>query len=564
MHHTAAKIGGLVLKAYCPTADGDILEIGSLDVNGSLRAAAPPYRSYTGIDFEKGPGVDIVVQPGEEWPVEDAGFDVVMASSVFEHDPAFWQTFNRMARKARPGGFLYVSAPSNGTIHRYPQDCWRFYPDAAPALVDWAAENGLQLTLVESFVAEREHDIWNDFCAVFRREPTDQPLPEKLVFEDHDCVNVRTWKSPDLIRPRDASQDMVLLSGQAAEIRRLNEHIAVLGKAISDSQQAARDSSAAVQVAVEQELADASRQKAAFESLETALRESVASLSMQLDETKQRLAATRSEVETLNAEGAQTAAKLASAQEEVESSRKLLDEAEAKERVSQEAIMQLQEQIFDAQRLSAEAQAQAAALREQFDSEAQRLRSNALDREEAETALRTAAASVREAEQDAETARLDLAKCRDECNRLRTMINVAPASGDELPAMKSALQALDKENAEVDARAARAEARLETCYAELAQLANTVLKAEGRVALGDETIRWLSEVCRSKSSKRSWYWSLMPEGWRKKREFAELKRKGLFDATAYETQYPDVKAAGLDPLYHYMFHGMHEKLEGRR
>ena len=42
----------------------------------------------------------------------------------------FWVTFAEMARVVKAGGFVYISVPVNGPVHRHPMDCWRFYPDA--------------------------------------------------------------------------------------------------------------------------------------------------------------------------------------------------------------------------------------------------------------------------------------------------------------------------------------------------------------------------------------------------------------------------------------------------
>ena len=42
--------------------DLNVLEIGSLDINGSVRPMFKPFQlTYTGIDMQEGPGVDIVV-----------------------------------------------------------------------------------------------------------------------------------------------------------------------------------------------------------------------------------------------------------------------------------------------------------------------------------------------------------------------------------------------------------------------------------------------------------------------------------------------------------------------
>jgi SAM-dependent methyltransferase len=223
MHDTAYRIGGLVMNTYLPSVPARILEIGSLNVNGSLRDHSPRNAEYVGLDFEAGESVDIVITGTGDWNVPDAHFDLVMASSVFEHDGAFWRTFLEMCRKTKPGGHIYVSAPSNGTIHRYPRDCWRFYPDAGLALEDWARGEGFDLTLIESFVAEREADGWNDFCAVFRLNPSDAELNRDFVHAKVPSTNALNWRSSLTMNGSGDTQDMRLLRAARDEANGLRE-----------------------------------------------------------------------------------------------------------------------------------------------------------------------------------------------------------------------------------------------------------------------------------------------------------------------------------------------------
>src|SRR4051812_44128586 len=101
MHDTALSVGSLVMRTYCPPKHARILDVGAQDMNGSLRDVAPRGAEYVGLDYEAGKGVDIVLEPGKPWPVEDDHFDLVLATSVLEHDNAFWMTFEAMCRKAR-------------------------------------------------------------------------------------------------------------------------------------------------------------------------------------------------------------------------------------------------------------------------------------------------------------------------------------------------------------------------------------------------------------------------------------------------------------------------------
>ena len=213
MHDSALRIGELVMQTYCDLPKARILEIGSMDVNGSLRDVAPPTTEYVGVDLEEGPSVDVVIKPGEKLPFEDASFDLIMASSAFEHDPRFWDTFIEMCRVARPGGHIYVNAPSNGGVHRYPMDCWRFYPDAGLALTEYAQGHQIELDLVESFVGKRYTDSWdgwNDFVAVFRRGPSKSKLNKNFVYKKYPSYNARTWNSTEMDCETGLTEDMQL------------------------------------------------------------------------------------------------------------------------------------------------------------------------------------------------------------------------------------------------------------------------------------------------------------------------------------------------------------------
>jgi chromosome segregation ATPase len=228
MHDTAMEIGCLVMDRYSDLPKAKVLELGSYDVNGSLRGHAPKTTEYVGLDLEAGPGVDFVVEPGKPWPVEDDHFDLVLASSVFEHDPMFWLTFLQMVKKARTGGYIYISAPSNGSVHRYPEDHWRFYPDSGLALERWAVSQGEPVVLVESFTAGRKGDEWNDFVAVFRKGKGRQNLPRKFVHQQVRSFNILTWNKKELANPSTKTEDMLIIDEARAAIRELDEKVASL------------------------------------------------------------------------------------------------------------------------------------------------------------------------------------------------------------------------------------------------------------------------------------------------------------------------------------------------
>ncbi len=168
MHDTAMEYGAAFFNTYLKNATGlKIVDIGSQDVNGSLRSVAPPNNTYIGVDFVEAKGVDVVITDPYSLPFEDESLDVVVSSSCFEHSEFFWLLFNETLRILKPTGLLYINAPSNGAFHRYPVDCWRFYPDSGVALQNWGRRSGYSCSLLESFTGVRKKDIWNDFVAVF-------------------------------------------------------------------------------------------------------------------------------------------------------------------------------------------------------------------------------------------------------------------------------------------------------------------------------------------------------------------------------------------------------------
>jgi SAM-dependent methyltransferase len=187
MHKSAYDNGGKFLNSYWRDSMKSILEIGSLDVNGTVRDFQPEGSKWTGVDLEEGAGVDLVILPGAALPFPDKSFDLTMASSVFEHDAAFWVTLEEMVRVTKDDGVIYINAPSNGVVHRYPIDCFRFYPDAGIAMLAWIQRGRPEAQLVESFVCAQDGDVWNDFVAVFS---IGEAKPHTLMHTLSACRNV--------------------------------------------------------------------------------------------------------------------------------------------------------------------------------------------------------------------------------------------------------------------------------------------------------------------------------------------------------------------------------------
>ena len=171
MHDTAMQNGNRFFKTYISDRTGlRIVDLGSQDVNGSLRELAPEGNEYIGIDFVDGKGVDLITEDPYSLPLKTESVDVIVSSSCFEHSEFFWLLFTELMRVLKPQGLLYVNAPSNGAYHRYPVDCWRFYPDSGVALQNWARREGYATTLLESYICDQAQRGWNDFVAVFVKD----------------------------------------------------------------------------------------------------------------------------------------------------------------------------------------------------------------------------------------------------------------------------------------------------------------------------------------------------------------------------------------------------------
>ncbi|MDR2188543.1 MAG: class I SAM-dependent methyltransferase [Azonexus sp.] len=226
MHQSALEYGKLFFRTYFkPTSAATVVDIGAQNVNGSLQSVCLPAMRYVGVDFVPGKGVDIVLDENDPYklPFADASLDVVVCSSVFEHSEFFWLLFLEILRILKPSGLFYLNAPSNGFIHRYPVDAWRFYPDAGLALVKWARHSGYAPTLLESFIGGKSAadqtpgHFWNDFVAVFVKDEQCAALyPPRMmdaITDYHEGYNGLTGAranthelSPDLMALLEAQQ----------------------------------------------------------------------------------------------------------------------------------------------------------------------------------------------------------------------------------------------------------------------------------------------------------------------------------------------------------------------
>lgn len=102
-----------------------ILEVGSRDINGSVRDFCPT--PYFGIDIVDGEGVDQVYD-GDTIPFPKDSFATVLSLEVFEHAHRPWRLAEEILRVLRPDGLALITARGTGFEFHDPPDRWRFMP----------------------------------------------------------------------------------------------------------------------------------------------------------------------------------------------------------------------------------------------------------------------------------------------------------------------------------------------------------------------------------------------------------------------------------------------------
>ncbi len=171
MHPSAMANGKIFFDNYSHIFSSEeittVLDIGSQDINGSLKGVCPAHFNYIGVDFQEGNNVDVILDDPYKLPFADNSVDIVLSSSCFEHSAMFWLVFLEILRVLKPKGLFYLNAPSRGNVHRFPVDCWRFFPDAGLALGVWGKRNNFNCVVSESYIQKFG---WQDFVCVFLKD----------------------------------------------------------------------------------------------------------------------------------------------------------------------------------------------------------------------------------------------------------------------------------------------------------------------------------------------------------------------------------------------------------
>jgi ubiquinone/menaquinone biosynthesis C-methylase UbiE len=108
--------------------EGRVLEVGSYNVNGSLKQLLP---NRIGTDMRPGPEVDVVCKAEDllkHFPPES--FDAVISAETLEHIEDWRGAVKGMWDVLKPQGWLVCTMASvKKGRHAYPDDYWRMLPE---------------------------------------------------------------------------------------------------------------------------------------------------------------------------------------------------------------------------------------------------------------------------------------------------------------------------------------------------------------------------------------------------------------------------------------------------
>lgn len=136
-----------------------VLDVGSMDVNGSYRDIVPFKWSYQGVDLSEGKNVNVVMESPFSIPFSDSEFDLVITGQCLEHCENPFHLMKEIARVAR--GIVIATAPGSWPEHNYPKDYFRFMPDGMAEIMNKAG-----LKVIETYISDisksntKGYDCW--------------------------------------------------------------------------------------------------------------------------------------------------------------------------------------------------------------------------------------------------------------------------------------------------------------------------------------------------------------------------------------------------------------------
>lgn len=162
--------------------------------------------------------------------------------------------------------------------------------------------------------------------------------------------------------------------------------------------------------------------------------------------------------------------------------------------------------------------------------------------------------------------RADAARWRSRAMEAEGALNAAQGMVEELRSsltqQRDAIRQLQQQRSneratETQAERAAAPAMLE----QLPGLRREIRDLKNQLEAQASVEALMRQLASALSRPVKWWVGMLPQKVAHRIRLRELRRKAIFDADAYDRRYPDVGKEGMDPLQHYVLHGVDE---GRR
>lgn len=234
----------------------------------------------------------------------------------------------------------------------------------------------------------------------------------------------------------------------------------------------------------------------------------------------------------------------------------------------QEELAQLMAQFLESERAAAQAIANEATSQEQLlDAKHRIAEATAQIKAMAqESAAELAAAEVNAARLQTEIVQLTqmLKKQEEEAKITQGARELAEqalkAQREKTAQLDAEFKQLQAVKQSADSARTIAEQKLGDRFTEIARLTTMLADESVKVDQAHANEEWLRSALQLAASSPKW-WAFMPEKWRQKRVHVRYRNSGLLDADIYLEANPDVAEYGMDPVRHYILHGM---AEGRK
>ena len=123
-----------VLRPLLIQLKGSVLDVGC--GQATYKDLLTGAEKYVGLETDPDSGADIIIKPGESWPVADKSYDNIIALQVLEHVDDINTVLGEINRVIKPHGTLIISIPFIYNEHGSPDDYRRLTVRGLHALLE--------------------------------------------------------------------------------------------------------------------------------------------------------------------------------------------------------------------------------------------------------------------------------------------------------------------------------------------------------------------------------------------------------------------------------------------